>query len=69
MNYFASFLGIGTTELILIVAIILLIFGAKKLPELAKSIGTSAKELKKGLRDEPEEKPKKSGGGSSKSSS
>jgi len=38
-------------ELIIILAILLLLFGAKKLPELARSIGTSAGELKKGMND------------------
>jgi len=38
-------------ELIIILAILLLLFGAKKLPELARSIGTSAGELKKGVND------------------
>ena len=41
--------GLGTHELILILAIQVLLFGASKLPQLAKSIGTSAKELRKGL--------------------
>ena len=43
---------LGPTELIFIFLIILLLFGAKKLPELARTIGTSAKELKKGLSDD-----------------
>lgn len=38
-------------ELIIILAILLLLFGAKKLPELARSIGSSAGELKKGMDD------------------
>ncbi|MBP6037710.1 MAG: twin-arginine translocase TatA/TatE family subunit [Candidatus Saccharimonas sp.] len=45
---------IGPMELIVILVILLLLFGAKKLPELARSIGTSAKELKGAMRDEPE---------------
>lgn len=43
---------IGAPELIVILVILLLLFGAKKLPELAKSIGSSAKELRKGMKDE-----------------
>ncbi len=41
---------IGTTEIILILAVILLIFGSTKLPELAKAIGKSVVELKDGLK-------------------
>ena len=39
--------GIGTSELIIIMFIILLIFGAKKLPELAKGLGKGIREFKK----------------------
>lgn len=39
----------GSTELIIILVIILLLFGAKKLPEMARSIGKSSGEFKKGL--------------------
>jgi len=45
--------GIGAPELILVLVIILLLFGGKKLPELTKSIGESIKELRKGLTDNP----------------
>lgn len=44
-----AILDLGTTDLIIILAIVLLLFGSKKLPELAKSLGSSARELKKGL--------------------
>lgn len=37
----------GTTEIILIVIVVLVLFGGKKIPELAKGIGTSLKEFKK----------------------
>lgn len=46
--------NIGPMELIVILVILLLLFGAKKLPELARSVGTSAKELKNAMKDEPE---------------
>ena len=39
--------GIGGPELLIILVIILLLFGAKKLPELAKGLGKSMKEFKK----------------------
>ena len=41
--------GIGAPELIIILVILLLLFGAKKLPEMARSIGKSTKEFKKGM--------------------
>ena len=37
--------NIGLPEFILILVILLLLFGAKKLPELARSLGSSAEEL------------------------
>ncbi|MFL2647773.1 MAG: twin-arginine translocase TatA/TatE family subunit [Candidatus Actinomarinales bacterium] len=39
-------------ELIIILAIMLLLFGAKRLPELAKSLGKSTREFKSGLEEE-----------------
>jgi sec-independent protein translocase protein TatA len=41
--------GLGTGELIVILLIILLLFGAKSLPKLARSLGEAGNELKKGL--------------------
>ncbi|HSX27871.1 MAG TPA: twin-arginine translocase TatA/TatE family subunit [Candidatus Saccharimonadales bacterium] len=52
MKEFAELLGIGAPELIVVLAIVLLLFGSKKLPELAKSLGTSARELRKGLNED-----------------
>ena len=61
--------GLGGPELLIILAIILLLFGAKKLPELAKGLGKSMKEFKKAAQEvqddfqeamdtaEPEKKP------------
>ncbi|MFH1103518.1 MAG: twin-arginine translocase TatA/TatE family subunit [Actinomycetota bacterium] len=42
---------IGVGEIILILAVLLLLFGAKKLPELARSIGKSARALKDGMKE------------------
>jgi sec-independent protein translocase protein TatA len=42
----------GAPELIIILVIILLLFGAKKLPELSKSIGNSMRELRNGMSDD-----------------
>jgi sec-independent protein translocase protein TatA len=50
--------GIGTTELIVILVIVLIFFGGSKLPSLAKGLGQSIKEFKQASKDEPEaEKP------------
>ncbi len=42
---------IGTTELILIAALALLLFGGKKLPELMRGLGKGISEFKKGARE------------------
>jgi sec-independent protein translocase protein TatA len=43
--------GFGLPEILLILFILLLLFGAKKLPEIAKGMGKSVKEFKKGMKD------------------
>lgn len=45
----------GTTEIILIVAVLFLLFGATRLPQLAKSLGQSRKAFKEGMREAEEE--------------
>lgn len=42
--------GIGTTELIIIAVLLLVLFGGKKLPELGKGIGDSIREFKKSIK-------------------
>ena len=42
-------------EWIIILVVVLLIFGARKLPELARSLGASAKEFRKGIQEGSEE--------------
>lgn len=59
MDNFA-FLNLGLPELILILVIVLLLFGSKKLPNLARSIGSSLGELRKGMSDGERETGKKS---------
>ncbi len=51
-------LDIGTPELIIILVILLLLFGSKKLPELSKSIGQSMRELRKGISGDVNENTK-----------
>ncbi len=45
--------GLGVPELLIILLILLLLFGASRLPKLSKSLGESARELRKGLNDDP----------------
>lgn len=45
--------GLGPPELIIVLVIVLVLFGAKKLPDLASSMGKSIKEFRKAA-DEPE---------------
>lgn len=54
-------LFIGTTELMLIAGVVLLLFGGKKLPEMMRGLGQGVKEFKKGVNDvtEPFEDAKK----------
>ncbi|MEW6536034.1 MAG: twin-arginine translocase TatA/TatE family subunit [Candidatus Auribacterota bacterium] len=47
----ALFGALGWSEFLLIFLIILLLFGAKKLPEIARSLGEGIKEFKKSMRD------------------
>ena len=48
-------MGLGKIEIILLIVLVIVVLfvGAKKLPELARGIGQSAKELKKGFKDDP----------------
>ncbi len=41
--------GLGYQELLLILLIVLILFGAQRLPNLARSLGSSVKEFKKGI--------------------
>ncbi len=52
-------LMIGTSELMLIAAMILLLFGGKKLPEMMKGLGQGVKSFKDGMREvtEPDKSP------------
>lgn len=50
MNTLLAF-GIGPWEVILILVVVLVLFGAKKLPELAKGLGQGIKEFKKASKE------------------
>ena len=47
--------GLGSQELLVILVIVLILFGANRLPQLARSLGSSLKEFKKGI-DEAQSK-------------
>ena len=43
--------GLRGQELLIVLVIVLIIFGARKLPDLARSLGASAKEFRKGIEE------------------
>lgn len=51
--------GIGFQELIIILIIVLVLFGGKKIPELSKSMGEAIRELRKGISGDIDEGPDK----------
>jgi sec-independent protein translocase protein TatA len=50
-------MDVGVPELLIILAVIVLLFGAKKLPELARSLGKSTGEFKKGIKEGGKDEP------------
>jgi sec-independent protein translocase protein TatA len=53
MNFLSIFLGtIEFPQMMLILAVILLLFGGKKIPELMKGLGSGVKEFKKAAKDD-----------------
>src|SRR5438477_12671392 len=48
-------MSLGAPELLIILVIVLLLFGATRLPELAKSLGEASREFKKGVNERDEE--------------
>ena len=53
------FLGmVGPWQIVLIVALVLLLFGGRKMPELMKGLGGGVKEFKKAMKEDEDEKPK-----------
>jgi sec-independent protein translocase protein TatA len=54
-------MGLGVTELLVVLGIVVLFFGGKKLPQLGSALGESIKNFKKGMKDgEGDDKGKKS---------
>jgi sec-independent protein translocase protein TatA len=47
--------NLGAGEILIIVLVVLLLFGAKKIPELAQGLGKGIKEFKKGMKDVEDE--------------
>lgn len=43
--------GLGTSELVIIMMIVLLVFGAKRLPEIGQSVGKGIRDFKRSLQD------------------
>ena len=60
MNSLTIFLGmIGPWQIAIVVVLVLLMFGGKKIPELMKGLGTGIKEFKDATKIEEEEESKK----------
>ena len=55
LNGILLFLNLGTGEIILIVAIILLLFGGRKIPELMRGLGKGVKSFKQGMNEVEDE--------------
>jgi sec-independent protein translocase protein TatA len=55
MNVMFGIFNLGGGEIILILAIVLILFGARKLPELAKGLGQGIREFKKATREVTDE--------------
>ena len=51
--------GLGSRELIILAFILVLLFGAKKIPELTKAIGDSIKHIRGGFSDDEKDKSDK----------
>jgi len=55
MNTTLALFNLGGGEIILVLALVLILFGAKKLPELAKGLGQGIKEFKKATKEVTDE--------------
>jgi sec-independent protein translocase protein TatA len=54
---------VGGTELLILLVIILLLFGAKRIPQLARSVGSGSREFRKGISGDYDEESSKGGQG------
>ena len=54
--------GLGTPELLVILTIVFVLFGGKRLPEIGQSLGRGIVSFKQGLRELDDDKPRKADG-------
>ena len=59
MNSFIFLVVVGPWQIVLIVLVVVLLFGGKKIPELMKGLGQGMKEFKKATKDESVSEEKK----------
>jgi sec-independent protein translocase protein TatA len=50
-----AFMGLGTTELLVILALVVVIFGASKIPQLGRGLGEGIRNFKRGLKGDEED--------------
>mgnify|MGYP003413843246 FL=1 len=51
LNFVLLFLGLGGSELLVIMLVVLLLFGGKKIPELMRGLGKRVRSFKDGMKD------------------
>lgn len=52
-NVLLAFMGLGSTELIILAVVMMVLFGGAKLPSLMRNMGRSVNEFKTGLKEKP----------------
>jgi sec-independent protein translocase protein TatA len=57
MNYLLSFMSISVQHVLIVLVIVLVLFGGKKIPELMKGLGSGIKEFKDSVKED-DKKPK-----------
>ena len=58
MSAFLVILRFGTIEIVIMVLVVLLLFGGRKIPELMRGLGSGIKEFKKASKEEEDDKKK-----------